>query len=76
MTVRRIAIWPGAGRATSTRCSDTEQMFVRDGSVCDQAVAMMLVWRSPSLMWRTEDEAAREGLRDPWATAQGPIGTR
>lgn len=46
--------------ADGTLASDV--VFLRDGSTCDQADAVKRVAENPALLYRTRDEAVRDGI--------------
>lgn len=40
----------------------TDMVVLRDGSACGQAEASLRISLDPSLLYRTQDEAAKDGL--------------
>ena len=46
--------------ADGTRASDV--VFLRDGSACGQGDAVRRVAENPALLYRTRDEAVRDGI--------------
>jgi hypothetical protein len=42
--------------------SPTDVLYLRDGSACDQSVALARIAADRSLLYRTREEASRDGL--------------
>jgi hypothetical protein len=54
----------------------SDLVFLRDGSACTQADAVERIAENPALLYRTEDEAVRDGIDRLRAASQAPGATR
>ncbi len=52
----------GSESTSSPTAPGNDTVFLRDGSACEQADAILRVQLDPGLLYATQNEAARDGL--------------